>query len=393
MAGNHRFCTRCQSKHASPTGKKCRRPILEPVAEPVLEGAVGGDLPQQLESLDLGDNPGAAVGNLNNDFDRFDTLLSVVSDLASRVDATQRRLDNLQLSVPLPQATDTGALMPSPSSGAISKRPACTSGYSCAASADSQGSVPSLQDLRADPRAVAQATSMVDSMDTAIQGINNSNIRALRRGWSRPGGDNAPRVAVPWPQDFIIGHGKKARLCYDDLTVFEWTQGCLAIIEREEDIIIARGMLALLRATLRDAAYHGFEAARYSYGCILSMMEDGILHWGDTTRIAEERRSALIARGTQVVPAREAVPSSYPARRGFSAPKGGDSVKRNNPNYPNFPGGPVPRPCVYYNNGVCPQRGDHQNAGVLWKHVCRRCLDPAHTDKDCPLQSTGTGRP
>jgi hypothetical protein len=175
-----------------------------------------------------------------------------------------------------------------------------------------------------------------------------------------------PPQVVPWPQDFIIGHGKKARLCYDDLTVFEWTQGCLAIIEREEDMSIAHGMLALLRATLRDAAYHGFEAARYSYGCILSMMEDGILHWSDTTRIAEEHRSALITRGTQVVPARDAVPNVYPSRKAFSASKGGESVyKRNDPNYPNFLGGPVPRPCIYYNNGVCPQRADHQNAGVL----------------------------
>jgi hypothetical protein len=123
---------------------------------------------------------------------------------------------------------------------------------------------------------------MVDSMETAIQG---NGVRALRRGWSRPGGDNAPRVAIPWPQDFIIGHGKISRLCYDDLTYFEWTQGCLAIIEREEDMSVARGMLALLRATLTDAAYHGFEVARNSYGCILSMMEDGILHWNDSVRI------------------------------------------------------------------------------------------------------------
>jgi hypothetical protein len=63
-----------------------------------------------------------------------------------------------------------------------------------------------------------------------------------------------PRVAVPWPQDYVIGHGRKSRLTYDDLTVFDWTQGCLAIIEREEDMDTARGMLALLRTTLRDAA-------------------------------------------------------------------------------------------------------------------------------------------
>jgi hypothetical protein len=132
-------------------------------------------------------------------------------------------------------------------------------------------------------------------MEMAIPG---NGVRALRRGWSRPGGDNAPRVAIPWPQDFIIGHGKKSRLCYDDLTDFEWTQGCLAIIEPEEDMSVARGMLALLKTMLRDAAYHRFEAARYSYGCVLSMMEDGLLHWNDSTRIAEECRSALIARGS-----------------------------------------------------------------------------------------------
>jgi hypothetical protein len=74
---------------------------------------------------------------------------------------------------------------------------------------------------------------------------------------------------------------------------------------------VARGMLALLRATLRDTAYHRCEAARYSYGCILSMMEDGILHWNDTTRIVEEHRSVLIARGTQVVPARDSVPNGF----------------------------------------------------------------------------------
>jgi hypothetical protein len=75
---------------------------------------------------------------------------------------------------------------------------------------------------------------MVDSLETAIQG--NS---VLRRGWSSPGGDNASWVAIPGPQDFIIGHGEKSLLCYDDLTVFEWTQGCLAIVEREEDMSVA----------------------------------------------------------------------------------------------------------------------------------------------------------
>jgi hypothetical protein len=115
--------------------------------------------------LDLAEFPEVAVGNNNISDDRFDTLLSVVSDLASRVEATQRRLDALHLTASSPpQSAITGAVAPSPSSGAVPKRPTCASGYGCAASAGIQGDLPHLQDLRADARAVAQANSMVDSM-------------------------------------------------------------------------------------------------------------------------------------------------------------------------------------------------------------------------------------
>jgi hypothetical protein len=113
---------------------------------------------------------------------------------------------------------------------------------------------------------------------------------------------------------------------------------------------------------------HGpwYEAARYSYGCILSMMEDESLSWSDTTHISEERRSALIARGS-AVPTREVLPSNN-SRRGYTgnAGKGSDVKVKNNPNSP----GGFPRPCVFWNNGVCTQRADHQTAGILWKHVC-----------------------
>jgi hypothetical protein len=51
MAGNHRFCTKCQIKHVLPTGKKCRRPVMdpEPELEVVTEGAVGGVLITQMQ--------------------------------------------------------------------------------------------------------------------------------------------------------------------------------------------------------------------------------------------------------------------------------------------------------------------------------------------------------
>jgi hypothetical protein len=55
-------------------------------------------------------------------------------------------------------------------------------------------------------------------------------------------------------------------------------------------------MLAQFRLTLRDAQSYGFEAARFAFGSMLSLMEDGTLVWGDGHRLSEERRSALAAR-------------------------------------------------------------------------------------------------
>jgi hypothetical protein len=77
--------------------------------------------------------------------------------------------------------------------------------------------------------------------------------------------------------------------------MLQWAQGCISIIEREENPDTQRAILLTLRNTLRDAQFHGFEAARFSYGALLSMMEDGNLSWSDSQAIAEERRSALIA--------------------------------------------------------------------------------------------------
>jgi hypothetical protein len=106
-----------------------------------------------------------------------------------------------------------------------------------------------------------------------------------------------PRIPIPWPQDFIIGQGRKPRLLFDELDIHQFVQGAISIIEREDDLLTVRAKLAQLRATMRDAQFHGFESARYAYGTILSLLEDGTVTWTDSQRIADQRRSALIARG------------------------------------------------------------------------------------------------
>jgi hypothetical protein len=77
-------------------------------------------------------------------------------------------------------------------------------------------------------------------------------------------------------------------------------QGCISIIEREENPDTQRAMLLTLRNTLRDAQFQRLEAARFSYGALLSMIEDGKLSsWSDNQATAEEQRSSLIAPGSK----------------------------------------------------------------------------------------------
>jgi hypothetical protein len=150
--------------------------------------------------------------------------------------------------------------------------------------------------------------------------------------------------------------------------VLQWSQGCISIIEREDNLDLQRAMLLTLRNTLPDAQFHGFEAARFSYGAMLSMMEDSNLSWSDSQAIAEERLSTLIARGSHPLE-----PSQNHSRylNGSNAACSGGACSKNNnfPNNPNILGGSVARPCIYWNNGNCPHKGDHQSAMVYWKRV------------------------
>jgi hypothetical protein len=152
-----------------------------------------------------------------------------------------------------------------------------------------------LQDLRVYGATMSQAVRMVDSLDSGLQGNASTSFpKTLKRDWARPGGDSAPRIPIPCPQDFIIDQGRKPRLLFDELDIHQFIQGAISIIERE-DMSTVRAMLAQLRATMRDVQFHTYEATHYTYGTILSLLEDGTVNWADFQRMADERRSALIA--------------------------------------------------------------------------------------------------
>jgi hypothetical protein len=179
----------------------------------------------------------------------------------------------------LSSVLDAVAGMPHHAQGVIPRCSAAgaSTSYSSASEPDQHSGavhnyMPTLPELHADQSAVQQAAKLVDCMDLGATSTTNIiSSKTMRRGWTRQGGDFAPRVNIPWPQDFILGTGRNNRVTYDDLDVLQWSQGCISIIEKEENPETQRSMLLTLRNTLRDSQFHGFEGARFSYGALLSV--------------------------------------------------------------------------------------------------------------------------
>jgi hypothetical protein len=225
------------------------------------DGAVGAPLPSGAAA------PMANAG-ADNTNQAFQQILAVVTHLADKLEVTQQQVNALSASGMRSAAPESTSAQ-----GAIPKQ-RCMPMSATSAS--------TLDDLRADDQLAARANHMVDSLD-GLQGQGNNRVSgaSTKRGWARPGGDNAPRICVPWPQDYVIGHGRRNRLLYDDLDIYQFIQGAIAIIEQQDELSLIKLMLAQLRATMRDASFHGYEPARYSYGIVLSMLEDGALTWQD----------------------------------------------------------------------------------------------------------------
>jgi hypothetical protein len=115
----------------------------------------------------------------------------------------------------------------------------------------------------------------------------------MKRGIVRCGGDLAPKVKVPWPQDYVLGSGRKLKIYYEDLSVFEWVSGYIATIQNEPNVKIAHFMMNHMRNLMEDAVFHGWEPVKQAHSDILSALESGEFSWCDELDMAERRRSAI----------------------------------------------------------------------------------------------------
>jgi hypothetical protein len=160
-----RFCSKCGIKHEGPTGKRrCRRAQM---VELELVEVVVPEL--EMSASERGDDGNDA---------RMANLLTIMSRFATRMDQQQEQLSTIQASL----------MSPMPESGVIPKRREAGAVPQSSCAQDS--SIPSLQGLRADAAAVAQAASMVEALEGQV--ILVVFLRKLPRGAGL-----APGVRMP----------------------------------------------------------------------------------------------------------------------------------------------------------------------------------------------------
>jgi hypothetical protein len=217
----------------------------------------------------------------------------------------------------------------------------------------------------------------VNDLQGGIEGkdINVSNSYN-KRGWVLAGGETAPKLKMPWPQDYILDFGRDSKIYYEDLDCFQWVLSYAAIVEAQTDPNIAKFILVHLQNLMGDAQSHGFEVIKYAHGVILSRLEMGKLTWPDVHETSEARRTA-ITRGITQCKANNSSRGNYNRQFNSNQNSGGARSARRS--------GKAVRACLFYNNGSCSQKGDHETATVLYRHVCKKCWKADHVENDCFL--------
>jgi hypothetical protein len=224
-------CTRCFKKHGPPLHGDCLALITPDLTEEIEDdevvpdnGEEAGDLvpgdeqtqadnaaatggPQVTQTASGIDSPvtaqlknvEAAISGLAA---MFQNTRSEVAELRSVVMANQTMLSNLASNTSLvPQAP---MVVPSTVSSAQGQPDQGAVGGSAGSL---QTFVPTLTALHGDSHLAAQAEQLVADILTSVAGIPSFNTQ--KRGMVRSGGDLSPAVKTPWPQDFVLGSGKK----------------------------------------------------------------------------------------------------------------------------------------------------------------------------------------
>jgi hypothetical protein len=219
-------CTFCKARHPPPSGDQCMMALLDasergeasstakrtqrkPTATIVHEASGGDDIDEQTQQEEEPEEPSIdpAYAHLTNFmvafFQKVDKNFQNINSQLSQMRGEAGGCRPKQPQAQRQQQVQLPSPSPAPSPAVyhqISEVPA-----------RSPSLVPRLSTLRCNPTLTRQAQDLVDGLDNTVAGTSVCD-KFSKQGWARSGGELAPRVPTPWPQDHVIGQGRRYKL-------------------------------------------------------------------------------------------------------------------------------------------------------------------------------------
>ena len=205
--------------------------------------------------------------------------------------------------------------------------------------------VPSFEELRSDSQIQAEVQKRFHTYDNVSRlDVKGRSTDVYKSGRFRAG-IHKVRHVIPWPQDYCTTVSGYKRPTYDDLNVFEWSQGFVYCVLEESHSKTRENMLRYCTSLMQDAVEMSFATAKRAHTIVLQEIEKGNCDLDNLDKI-EKLRCRHTQRNISMG-VKKSVDSS-------------DKVQN----------------CKLYNKGMCRHDNvlEHVEKGILYQHYCSHCF-------------------
>ena len=329
------FCSTCEIRHETPTGKKCTRHLND--AEQSSEKVVAGPSSENGQSVIAGSND---LGSM---------LLAELKNINQKMESMEQRIATTEKQLQSPGSTASKKHNRAAKPVHVPVLTSTTDEDSSASSED-ELVVPSKNFIRRN----ASIQRQVDARIEELKLLNDQDLQGKVKSQRNVNDDVVVKCRVQWPQNHVLTGSSRSRPSYDSLSVYQWVTGFSRIIHDESDAKVKNRMLEYLADIMEDAQDFSWVSAKACHAVVLCRMEEGKMVWSDTEKLDRVRRSY--------------------AQKVVSGQGNGTGASGSSKN--------KVLTCKFYQNSSCTQSRDHTTGGRKYKHVCSSCSG-SHPLKEC----------
>ena len=149
--------------------------------------------------------------------------------------------------------------------------------------------VPSFEELRSDSHIQADVQKQLHTYDNVSRlDVKGRSTDVYKSGRFRAG-IHKVRHVIPWPQDYCTTVSGYKQPTYDDLNVFQWSQGFVYCVLEESHRKTRENMLRYFTSLMQDAVEMSFATAKRAHSIILQEIEKRNSDWDNLDKIEKLR--------------------------------------------------------------------------------------------------------